>query len=114
MKYYIHVKAGSGSKPGGAVVPYKAFRADYITLPNGDALGVIERPAHDCRSVLEALNGVTVLLHVANPKPLPPEHVALVAHAGVVAGDTMWSAGEKLASHHGYPWFHPEYATTTG
>lgn len=111
MKYYVHVRAGSGSKPGSVVGNY-ALRADYLLLPNGDAIGVIERPAHMCRQLLEAMPGVTVLLHPSNPKPLPPEHVALIAHAGVVAGDTMWQAGEKLATFHADgPWFHPEFCS---
>jgi hypothetical protein len=59
--------------------------------------------------MLEAMPGVTVLLHPYNPRPLPQEHVALLAHAGVVAGDMMWEAGEKLATFHGMPWFHPEF-----
>jgi len=110
MKYYVHVKAGSDAKPGSLVGRF-ALRADYIRLPSGDTIGVLERPSDSCRAQLEAMNGVTVLLHPANPKPLPPEHVALIAHAGVVAGDTMWEAGEKLAAHHQLPWFHPEFVS---
>jgi hypothetical protein len=108
MKHYVHVAAGSGSKPG-ELVPDHARRADYIVLPNGDALGVIEHPRGPCRQKLEAMPGVTVMQSHERPAPLPAAHVQLLAHAGVVAGDTMWDAAMKLQEHHQMPWFDPEF-----
>lgn len=109
MKHYVHVAAGSESKPGTLAGRY-AVRADYVKLPDGSAIGCLTDSRKEVRQKLEEMAGVTVIGAAHDPRPIGPSKASLIAHAGVVATDTVYDAGEKLHAFHAMPWFHPEYS----
>lgn len=104
-KLYVHVKKGTAFKPG-SLVGDCAVRADYVTLPNGDAVGVVHGTRAKARQILESTSGVTCAppLH----RPIQADHITAFAHAGAAAGDTTYDLGVKLYDTHKMPWFHPE------
>lgn len=101
---YVYVAKGAALKPG-SLIPSHGRLAHYVTLPNGDAIGVFHATSHLARKTMEADPLITVFpeLH----RPLKPAHVTLLAYAGVVTGDTTYDAGEKLFEFHRMPWLHP-------
>lgn len=113
---YIYVKAGTAFKVGDQLCEQQriAMRADYVILPNGDAIGkVVTSNGLACRTVLGAVAGITVL---------PPQQRELTAaqiaqfnacgvegaSIGLVSGDTAYDFGEKLYASHSVEWMHPE------
>lgn len=104
-KIYVYAKKGAGLKPG-SLVGDCAVRADYVTLPNGDAVGCVHANRAKARDILEGTDGITSSppLH----RPLQQNHLDAFAHAGVVQGDTGYELGMKLHDTHKMPWFHPE------
>jgi hypothetical protein len=101
----VHVIKGSSAKPGILCADCCA-RADYTATPTGDSVGVVYPTGARARQILAAEVGVTVL--PPHHRPLKPNHIALLAYAGVVDGDTTYDAAEKLFTFHRMPWFHPE------
>lgn len=113
---YIYVKAGTAFKVGDQLCEQQriALRADYVLLPNGDAIGkVVTANGAACRTILAAVAGIAVL---------PPAHRALSAAEiaqfnpcgvggaaiGLATGDTAYEFGEKLFASHSVEWMHPE------
>jgi hypothetical protein len=105
-KLYLHIKKGTAFKPGLDLPPDQFIRADYITLANGDAVGVV--CAHDARArtLLESTPGITVLpaLH----RTLDADHADAFSHANVSVGESGHDAVDKLYALHRIPWLHPE------
>lgn len=113
MNYlYIYVKKGTPFKVGEEVCEKQrlAIRADYVTLPNGDAVGKVITTNGMTRQVLEAVNGITVLPPAH--RPLQAQHITTFGQANLktplVQGDTAYECGEKLYQTHGVEWMHPE------
>lgn len=102
---YVYCKKGASLKPG-SLVGDCAARADYITLDNGDAVGVLWASSARARMKLEADPLITVL--PPKHRPVGADHVALYSYAGAAQGDFAYDVALKLFRHHRMPWFHPE------
>lgn len=105
---YVHVKRGVQFKIGEELCEKQriAIRADYVRLPNGDAVGKVVTAHGLCRKALESIDGVTVFPPAH--RPLKKEHRDRFPDLGLVDGDTVYELGEKLHDKHGVEWMHPE------
>lgn len=102
---YLHVKKGTKLKPGDLVGKY-GHRADYIKLPNDDAVGVFRAWSAEARKVFEAEEGITVLppMH----RPLKAHHSEAFSHIAAQEGEITYDIAERLYEHHEQDWMHPE------
>lgn len=113
MNYlYVYVKKGTQFKIGQELCEKQriAIRADYMTLPNGDAIGKVVTTHGLCRTTLENIAGITVL--PPTHRPLQASHIAAFAGCNLktplALGDTAYEFGEKLHETLGLEWMHPE------
>lgn len=104
-KLYMRVPKGTPFKPGSIVGDGQAVRADYITLPNGDAIGVVHATCAQARAKCEAAGAVLLPpLH----RPIKQAHIDAFGEFGAIDGDCGYDVAEKLHALHQMPWMHPE------
>lgn len=103
-KLYMRVPKGTPFKPG-SLVGESAIRADYITLANGDAIGVLHALSAAARTACETAGAIVLPpLH----RPLKQTHLDAFEEFGAAPGDTGYDVAEKLFALHQMPWMHPE------
>src|ERR1700719_1567299 len=94
---YYHVKQGSEFDPH-SLVGEHASSSDSFPIETGDRIGRMTAIDSQCRKILEAAPGVTILppMH----RQIKQEHIDAFGHAGAAEGDYAYDVAEKLYETH--------------
>ena len=109
QKRYVHIASGYKETFVKLQQDVHVLEFQGYIEADGSFFGVIYPAKWDSLKVIENTPGVTLFPALHDPNPLhPTKHVPLLAHVGVVAGDSTWVAAQKLYAHYKHEPLRPD------